>query len=164
MNNSVFSGVGFRLVRILVATAAMAISVVSAQSQIGSLAANGDLARELPIAGSSLGPIVLSHVTNPEGRGTHSVVSGWQVRALYSFAGPDGRKGIVWVRPGGQTEGFLNKKIEKRKPDDLVETWTAVSDGAQGDYTFYGCDGSIYVYKLGQLSELALADGRGFQF
>jgi YD repeat-containing protein len=141
----------------------MAVSVVSAQSQIGSLAANGGLARELPLASSQLGPISLSHSINPDGRGTYSVVSEWKAPALFTFAGPDGRKHIVWVRPGGQTERFLNKKIETRKPDDLIETWTAVSSGGQGDYTFYGRDGSIYVYELGQLRELTLPDGREFR-
>jgi hypothetical protein len=100
-----------------VASAAMA---VSAQSQIGSLAANGGLARELPIAGSSLGPISLSHVSNPEGRGAYSVVSEWKVPALFTFAGPDGRKDAVWVRPGGQSVRFSGKEIEKRKPDVLI--------------------------------------------
>ena len=148
MNNSMFVGTCFRLVRILVASAAMVASAASAQSQIGSLAANGGLARELPIAGSSLGPISLSHVTDPEGRGTYSVVSEWKVPALFTFAGPDGRKDAVWVRPGGQAVRFSGKEIEKRKPDVLIADWTAVAEGAQGDYTFYGRDDSMLRAKL----------------
>jgi len=143
-----FFGIRFRLVRVLVASAAMAISAASAQMQIGSLDASGGLSREIALANSSLGPISLSHQTNPKGRGSYSVVSEWKVPALFTFAGPDGRKDTVWVRPGGQAERFSNKDIEKRKPDDLIEAWTAVSDGAQGDCTFFGRDGSIYVYEL----------------
>jgi hypothetical protein len=40
MNDSMCVGAAYRLVRILVASAALGVSVVSAQSQIGSLAAN----------------------------------------------------------------------------------------------------------------------------
>ena len=156
-------GVRCRLARILVASAAVALSSASAQMQIGSLNAGGGLSKELSIAHSTLGPISLSHQTDPKGRGTYSIVSEWKVPALFTFAGPDGRKDTVWVRPGGQAERFRNKDIEKRKPDDLIEDWTAVSEGGQGNYTFHGRDGSIYLYEMGQLRELTLPDGREFR-
>ena len=163
MNNSIFFGARFRLIRILVASAVLAFSSVSAQMQIGSLDAGGGLARELSLARTALGSISLSHRTDPNGRGSDSIVSEWTVPALFTFAGPEGRKQIVWVRPGGQAERFLKQGIAKRKPDVLIEDWTAVAGAGQGDYTFYGRDGAVYVYELGQLRELTLADGREFR-
>lgn len=163
MGNYLVIGVPFRYYSIIVACAVMAVLSASAQMEVGSLGANGDLSREFVVANSILGPISLSHQMDPKGRGTYSVVSTWNAPALFTYAGPDGRKHTFWVRPGGQAERFLNKDIEKRKPDDLIEDWTAVADGGQGDYTFYGRDGSIYVYKLGQLRELTLPDRREFR-
>jgi hypothetical protein len=72
----------------------------------------------------------------------------WFPNEIYTFAGPDGRQDAIWVRLVAKRSA-CNKDIEKRKPDDLIEMWTAVSDGAQGDYTFYGRDGSIYVHMSG---------------
>jgi hypothetical protein len=101
MSNPIFFGIRFRLVRVLVASAAMAFntSAASAQMQIGSLDASGDLSREIALANSNIGPISLSHQTDPKGRGSYSVVSEWKVPALFTFAAPDGRKDTVWVRP-----------------------------------------------------------------
>ena len=70
-----FVGARFRLIRILVASAVLVISSVSAQMQIGGLDAGGGLARELSLARTALGPIALSHRTDVNGRGSDSIVS-----------------------------------------------------------------------------------------
>lgn len=135
-----------------------------AQTNLTSLDLNGTLHCSIPIGGLPFTEIELQHRTDPEGRGPHNVVSDWRVPALFTYAGPEGRRHVVWVRPGGTVERFANNRVLKRDPDLLVERWTAVSDGAAGDYRFLGRDGSVYVYEQGQIREIHLPGGREYRF
>lgn len=102
-----------------------------AESNSKNLSTNGTLHRSIPIGGLPFGPLELQHSTDFKGRGPHSVVSDWRVPALFTYAGPEGRRHVVWVRPGGSVERFANNRVLRRAPDLLTETWTAVSDGAE---------------------------------
>jgi len=139
-------------------------NVSNAQTNLGNFSGKGTLHRSIPIGALPVGSIELQHRTNFEGRGPHNVVSEWHVPALFSYAGPEGRRHVIWMRPGGTVERFTNRQVLRRAPDVLTEAWTAVSDGAAGDYRFLGRDGTVYIYKQGQIQELHLPGGREFRF
>lgn len=154
----------FELIVYLLATLLFLPLNSFAQTHLNKIGLNGTLHRSIPIGGLPFTPIDLQHRANTEGRGPHDVVSDWVVPALFTYAGPEGRRHVVWVRPGGTVERFTNRQVLRRAPDVLTETWTAVSDGAAGDYRFLGRDGSVYIYKQGQIQELHLPGGREYRF